>query len=88
MPETSAPHQCNRRRIAGLYVGFETVEFDCFERIAKHELQRFRQVALIGKGRANIVAEISTAERPVEDLMQHDRANDSVILVAADEKTD
>ena len=88
MPETSAPHQCNRRRIAGLYVGFETVEFDCFEGIAKHQLQRFRHVASIGKWRANVVAKISTAERPVEDLMQHDRANDSVILVAADEKTD
>jgi hypothetical protein len=63
------------------------MEFDCFECVAKHEFECFSQVTAIGKRRSDKITKISAAERSMEDLMQHDRANNRLILIAANKKT-
>src|ERR1043165_7672929 len=86
--ETGAPDQRNGRGIPGLYVRFETVQFDLPERVAQHELQPLAHVTTIGKRRSGKITKIGTAEWTEEDLVQHHRADDGIVLIAADKKTD
>jgi hypothetical protein len=63
------------------------MQFDLSECMAKHELKCFGHVTMIGKRRSHEITKVSTPKWTEKDLMQHDGADYSVILITANKKT-
>src|SRR4051794_17050415 len=85
-PEARALRQRDRALVAGLDVRLEPVQPERAERVAEHELDAFRHVALAGEGPPDGIAEVGIQERPAEDLAEVEEPEDAAVAAPAQQE--
>src|SRR5207302_947074 len=86
LAETAAPGEGDRGGVAGLDVGFQSMELKAAEGVAQKELHPFGHVAPAFVRAAPAISEISVLKPAAEDLAQVEDADDGVVFDSTDEK--
>jgi hypothetical protein len=83
-----APHETDRRPIAGLDVGLETMQSEATKRFGDHERQRFGHQTLPWPWLERVIAEIAALQRTVDDLADVDHADEAARVLVTDQVSD